>query len=91
MDNKEILNFVNKHGGELLKNNFLGVFPIDSLAGIVKNIETKDYPICIFNTDPSNEPGTHWCVTHILNDTNGGRLSLFIFDSFGKTGLLTFL
>lgn len=88
MDNITIANFIKEHGGELFKKNFMGVYPIDRLTDVIKNIESVDYPFCIFNTDPEDKSGTHWCATHILN--NMERTSFFIFDSFGRTGLKTF-
>ena len=88
MDNNHIINFIKKYGGNEFNNNFLGVYPVDKLTDIIKDIEQKTYPFCIFNTDPVNKPGTHWCATHILN--NMDRPSFFIFDSFGKLGLQTF-
>jgi len=87
MDGKEILKFVKTHGGEMFNENFLGVYPVNKLKNIIPEIETKNYPFCIFNTDIENESGTHWCATHILNTD---RPSVFLFDSFGKLGLKTF-
>ena len=87
MENTTIIKFVKEHGGELFNKNFVGVYPVDKLTDIISNIERTDYPFCIFNTDPINKPGTHWCAANILNEDNP---SFFLFDPFGKIGLQYF-
>ena len=87
MNTSDILDFVKKHGGKLFNDNFLGVYPIDKITDIIPNIENKNYPLCIFNTDVGTSSGTHWIVTNIINEK---KPSFFIFDSFGRLGLQTF-
>ena len=58
------------------KRTFRGVFPSDKLP------KTLDkFPCAIVaNTDPSNEPGTHWVAFYFPSEHKGE-----MFDSFGRS------
>lgn len=66
------------------RNYFQGVFALDKIPKVVK----KKPAIFVFNTDPSNLPGTHWVAVHMTKNRSE------FFDSFGRKPdgrVLTFL
>ena len=88
----EIKNFISKHGGNDMNNEFLGIYAADELKGLKKlksklNKEKHTVPFCIVNTDPINLPGEHWvAVINVCPDTH-----LFLFDSYRELGFRTFM
>ena len=55
------------NSGEVLWDNFVGVFPLDEKhefleCKLKENFKSKKarYPFTIANTDPERKPGTHW-------------------------------
>ena len=76
-----------------IKNNYCGTFAVDQLDTfkrcdkLVKNINEKRLPSCIFNTDPTRLPGTHWMTLMKLQDPH----SFVLFDRFGVVGFQEFL
>ena len=92
ISNEEILKFIKIHGGNLLKIEFLGVYPTDELKKL-KSLKTKltkekhTVPCCIFNTDPIALPGEHWIGVFNISPDN----ELFVFDSFGNAGFSWFI
>ena len=71
---------------------FVGVFSSNSATsfinfyGLVKK-KGSTYPFAILNTDRSNLPGTHWWSILNICPTK----QLFLFDSYGFTGLKAFI
>ena len=65
ISNFEINNLFENEENQDLKNNYMGVYSIDSIVRyknfyeIIKKRNGK-YPFAIFNTDKHNKPGTHW-------------------------------
>jgi len=63
-----------RHGLQGTKLNFLGVFASDRLPTLITS-----FPSCLVaNTDPHNQPGTHWVAFNFISPTE-----LEFFDSFG--------
>ena len=65
ISNLEIENFFENEENQDLKNNYMGVYSIDSIARYINFYEIKkkrngNYPFAIFNTDKHNKPGRHW-------------------------------
>ena len=90
MDTKDIEDFIKQSELENYIENFVGVFPVNKLKGIIEDLHSKPYPFCIFNTDTSRENGQHWIALHTLNNVVDKKPGFFIFDSFGKVGLKQF-
>jgi hypothetical protein len=69
MDTREIEQFI--YDNKLCRGIFQGVFSADTLP------ENPRLLIC--NTDPSNQPGTHWIAIYVDQNGHGEY-----FDSFGR-------
>ena len=73
--------------------NYCGTYAVDQFDSfkrcdkLVKNINQKRLPSCIFNTDLIKLPGTHWMTLVKLQDKN----SFVLFNSFGAVGFREFL
>ena len=93
ISNEAIDDFVEKIGDNDLRNNFIGVFPSNltnkfiSHHSIIKNKAKVKYPFIIMNTDRSDRGGTHWWSFLDLHP----KKDIFLFDSFGFTGLKKFI
>ena len=94
ISNEAIDDFFEKVNDIDLKNNFIGVFPSNfinrfiSHHSIIKNKQPKiKYPFIIMTTDRSDRNGTHWWSFLDLHPTK----DIFLFDSFGFTGLKKFI
>ena len=65
ISNFKINKFIENEENEDLKNNYMGVYSIDSITKYINFYEiTKKrngkYPFAIFNTNKQNKPGTNW-------------------------------
>ena len=77
---------------EDLKNNYMGIYSIDSIRKYINFYEiirkrNAKYPFVIFNIDKENEPGIHWWNFIDIHPKN----NLFLFDSFGIEGFKLFI
>ena len=76
-----------------IQANYCGTYAVDQLDSfkkcekLVRNINAKRLPSCIFNTDPIRLPGSHWMSLLKLQD----KQSFVLFDSFGARGFDEFL
>ena len=59
----------------ICKDSFAGVFPSDKISKLRVQLPFA----CVVNTDPSNEPGRHWCSIFINQHGTGE-----FFDSYGN-------
>ena len=93
ISNEAIDDFFEKIDDTDLLNNFIGVFPSNltnkfiSHHSIIKTKPKVKYPFIIMNTDRSNRNGTHWWSFLDLHP----KKEIFLFDSFGFTGLKKFI
>ena len=93
ISNEAIDDFFEKINDKDLKNNFIGVFPSNltnrfiSHHSIIKTKPNVKYPFIIMNTDRSDRDGTHWWSFLDLHP----KKEIFLFDSFGFTGLKKFI
>ena len=93
ISNSQIENFFQKDENEDLKKNFIGVFSMDYITRfikfheLVKEKKKGKYPFAIFNTDPHNKPGTHWCSFLDIQP----KSTLLLFDSHGLEGFKYFI
>ena len=88
----ELKNFIETHGSEFMKENFIGVFAADEVSeyiDLAKNIKEKkcNQPFMFANTDTRENPGTHWWSIIAVEPKD----ELFFFDSFGKLGFSHFV
>ena len=90
--NLEINKFFENEENQDIKNNYMGVYSIDSITGyinfyeIIKKRNAK-YAFAIFNTDKHNKPATHcWSFVDIHP-----KKSLLLFDSLGLDGFKFFI
>ena len=65
ISNFQINKFFENEENQDLKNNYMGVYWIDSITRYINFYEiikkrNGKYPFAIFNTDKHNKPGTHW-------------------------------
>ena len=92
ISNFEINKFFENEENQDLKNNYMGVYSIDSIARyknfyeIIKKRNGK-YPFAIFNTDKHNKPGTHWRSFMDIHP----RKNLLLFHSLGFEGFKFFI
>ena len=61
----ELNQFFENEENQGIKNNYMGVYSMDSIIRYIKFYEiikkrNGKYPLTIFNTDKHNKPGTHW-------------------------------
>ena len=93
ISNEAIDDFFKKIDDKDLQNNFIGVFPSNltnkfiSHHSIIKTKPKVKYPFIIMNTDRSDRDGTHWWSFLDLHP----KKEIFLFDSFGFTGLKKFI
>ena len=93
ISNEAIDDFFEKVDDNDLRNNFIGVFPSNSINkfiahhSIIKNKPKIKYPFIIMNTDRLDRDGTHWWSFLDLHP----KKDIFLFDSFGFTGLKKFI
>ena len=64
ISNFEINKFFENEENQDLKNNYMGVYSIDSITRYINFYEiikkrNGKHPFAIFNTDKHNKPGTH--------------------------------
>ena len=72
--NLKINNFFENEENQDMKNNYMGIYSIDSIAIYINFYEiirkrNGRYPFAIFNTDRYNKPGTHWGKNSLLFDS----------------------
>ena len=74
-----------------LLNNFVGVFPSESLNKFVNHVaminDSGKYPFIIENTDDSENDSTHWWSILDIEP----KTDIFFFDSYGLEGLKHFI
>ena len=92
MSNEEIEEFIFKHGGKHMNKEFAGVYSantVPSSAEILQSLRTVNHNLAflIANTDPSEEPGTHWWTIINIVPAN----AIYFFDSFGILGWKRFI
>ena len=91
ISNLEIEKFFENEENQDLKNNYMGVYWIDSIRRYINFYEiieknNEKYPFAIFNTDKHNKPGTHWWS---FMDIHPRKILLF-FESLGLDGFKIF-
>ena len=90
--NLEINKFFENEENQDIKNNYMGVYSIDSITRyinfyeIIKKRNTK-YPLGIFNTDKHNKPGMYWWLFMDIHQ----KKRLLLFDSLGLDGFRFFI
>ena len=90
--NLEIDKFFENEENQDLKNNYMGVYSIDSITKyisfykIIKKRNRK-YPFAIFNTDKHDKPGMHWWSFMDIHP----KKNLLLFDSLGLDGFKFFI
>ena len=92
ISNIDIETFFKNDPNDGLKQNFVGVYSSNSITRYInfyKVIKERKapYPFAIFNTDRTDEPGTHWWSFLNFYPKN----DLLFFDSFGFKGLRYFI
>ena len=91
ISNFEINKFFENEENQDLKNNYMGVYSIDSIARYINFYEiikkrNGKYPFAIFNTDKHNKPGTHWWSFMDIHPKKN-----LLFDSLGLDGFKFFV
>ena len=92
ISNIEIKNSCNDEQNQDFKENYMGVYLMDSIMRYIHFYEitrkkNAKYPFAIFNKDRHNKPGTHWgsfADIHLKNN-------LMLFDSLGLDGFKIFI
>ena len=92
ISNFEINKFFENEENQDLKNNYMGVYSIDSITRYINFYEiikkrNGKYPFPIFNTDKHNKPGTHWWSFMDIHP----KKNLLLFDSPGLEGFKFFV
>ena len=92
ISNFEINKFFENEENQDLKNNYMGVYSIDSITRYINVYEiikkrNGKYPFAIFNTDKHNKPGTHWWSFMDIHL----KKNLLLFDSLGLEGFKFFV
>ena len=81
ISNFQIENAIRNIGGDVLKNNFVGVFPSNYMNKFIDHasmISSKGkYTFVIANTDNSKKPGVHWWSILDIDL----KTDIFFFDS----------
>ena len=88
----EIKKFFENEENQDLKNNYMGVYSIDSITryiNVYKIIKKRNgkYPFAIFNTDKLNKPGMQWWSFMDIHP----KKNLLLFDSLGLEGFKFFV
>ena len=91
ISNFEINKFFENEENQDLKNNYMGVYSIDSITRYINFYEiikkrNGKYPFAIFNTDKHNKPGTHWWSFMDIHPKKN-----LLFDSLGLDGFKFFV
>ena len=95
LTNLEINQFIENEENQDIKNNYMGVYSMDSITiyinfyEIIKKRNGK-YPLPIFNTDKNNKPGTHWWSFMDIQKKKKKK-KLLLFDSLGLGGFKFFI
>ena len=92
ISNFEINKFFENEENQDLKNNYMGVYSIDSITRYINVYEiikkrNGKYPFAIFNTDKHNKPGTHWWSFMDIHL----KKNLLLLDSLGLEGFKFFV
>ena len=90
--NLEINKFFENEENQDIKNNYMGVYSMDSIIRCISVYEiikkrNGKYPFAIFNTDKHNKPGTHWWSFMDIHPPK----NLQLFDSLGLEGFKFFI
>ena len=90
--NLEINKFFENEEKQGIKNNYMGVYSMDSITRYINFYEIMrkrngKYPFAIFNTDKHNKPGTHWWSFMDIHPPK----NLQLFDSLGLEGFKFFI
>ena len=90
--NLEINKFFENEENQDIKNNYMGVYSMDSITRYINFYEIMrkrngKYPFAIFNTDKHNKPGTHWWSFMDIHPPK----NLQLFDSLGLEGFKFFI
>ena len=91
--NLEINKFFENEENQDIKNNYMGVYSIDSITGyincyeIIKKKRNGKYAFAIFNTDQHKKPATHWWSFVDIHP----KKCLLLFDSLGLDGFKFFI
>ena len=91
ISNFEINKFFENEENQDLKNDYMGVYLIDSITAYINFYEiikkrNGKYPFAIFNTDKHNKPGTHWWSFMDIHPKKN-----LLFDSLGLDGFKFFV
>ena len=89
--NLEINKFFENEENQDIKNNYMGVYSMDSITRYINFYEiikkrNGKYPFAIFNTGKHNKPGTHWWSFMDIHPPK----NLLLFDSLGLEGFKFF-
>ena len=90
--NLEINKFFENEENQDIKNNYMGVYSINSITRyinfyeIIKKRNTK-YPLGIFNTDKHNKLSMYWWLFMDIHQ----KKRLLLFDSLGLDGFKFFI
>ena len=90
--NLEVNKFFENEENQDIKNNYMGVYSIDSITRyinfyeIIKKRNTK-YPLGVFNTDKHNKPSMYWWLFMDIHQ----KKRLLLFDSLGLDGFKFFI
>ena len=90
--NLEINKFFENEENQDIKNNYMGVYSMDSITRYINFYEiikkrNGKYPFAIFNTGKHNKPGTHWWSFMDIHPPK----NLLLFDSLGLEGFKFFI
>ena len=90
--NLEINKFFENEENQDIKNNYMGVYSMDSIIRCINVYEiikkrNGKYPFVIFNTDKHNKPDTHWWSFMDIHPPK----NLQLFDSLGLEGFKFFI
>ena len=91
ISNDAFVDFFEKKTDDDLKDNFVGVFPLNYVIRFISFHEMmrfkNKYPFVIMNTDQSDKNGTHWWSFLDLHE----KKEILLFDSFGFEGFKNFV
>ena len=90
--NLEINKFLENAKNQGIKNNYMGVYSIDSIRRYINFYEiirkrNGKYPFAISNTDKHSKPGTHWWSFVDIHP----KRNLLLFESLGLNGFKFFI
>ena len=92
ISNFEINKFFENEENQDLKNDYMGVYLIDSITTYINFYEiikkrNGKYPFAIFNTGKQNKPGTHWWSLMVIYP----KKNLLLFDGLRLEGFKFFV